>query len=85
MGKMSPYKEATHGVPLALLAHSRLTRELLFFPTEATCPTAGEIRVTGDQRGTILFTSTGGVEIDKDDDGTVDETFANCDEVGACA
>ncbi len=52
----------------------------IFIPDGADCPTAGVLVVTGDLTGTITFTPSGGVEVDNGSDGTVDETYASCEE-----
>ena len=53
---------------------------------DETCPTAGQLSVTiGETTGTATFTETGGVHIDSNGDGTVDEMFDDCDEASACA
>lgn len=49
----------------------------------ADCPTAGKVRVTfADGTSSVTYTSTGGIEIDLGDDGSVDETFGSCDDSG---
>lgn len=59
------------------------TPTAMFIPTNADCPTAGEVLVSGDVTGTVVYTSTGGVEI-KDGSGAVVETHASCNEAQAC-
>ena len=55
----------------------------IFYPTNADCPTAGEVLVSGDVNGTVVYTSTGGVDI-KDNTGAVVETYPSCNEAQAC-
>lgn len=55
----------------------------IFYPTSADCPTAGVVTVSGDVNGTVVYTSTGGVQI-KDSAGTVVETYTSCNEAQAC-
>ncbi len=55
----------------------------IFIPTDADCPTAGVVTVSGDVTGTVVYTSTGGVQI-KDSSGAVVETYSSCDDVQAC-
>jgi len=51
-------------------------------PGEDLCPTAGGIKITrGSSTATLTLTSTGGVEVDLDSDGTVDASYASCDDV----
>ncbi len=61
----------------------------LFYPTNAGsddyCPTAGKILVSGGGAITaVTFTSTGGVKIDEGNNGTIDKTFADCDDADVC-
>jgi hypothetical protein len=55
----------------------------IFYPTNADCPTAGVVLVSGDVNGTVVYTSTGGVDI-KDNTGAVVETYPSCNEAQAC-
>ncbi len=48
------------------------------------CPSAGVIVVTGGINGRIIYTSTGGVQIDEGNDGTVDHTYPSCFDPEAC-
>ncbi len=51
-------------------------------PVEDGCPIAGVVKITrGSSTATLTFTSTGGVEIDLDSDGTVDASYPSCDDV----
>jgi len=54
------------------------------FGVAVNCPTAGVLTVTGDQRGTISYTSTGGVTIDNGSDGSIEQTFPTCTSAKAC-
>ncbi len=54
------------------------------FEVAGNCPTAGVLTVTGDQRGTISYTSTGGVTIDNGSDGSIEQTFPTCSSAKAC-
>ncbi len=54
------------------------------FGVAVTRPTAGVLTVTGDQRGTIRYTSTGGVTIDNGSDGSIDQTFPTCTSAKIC-
>ena len=60
----------------------------LFFSNNAgsdDCPTAGKILVTGGGvTSAVTFTVLGGVEIDEGDNGTIDKTFADCDDADVC-
>lgn len=55
----------------------------LSYPTNGDCPTSGEVVVSGDVNGTVVYTSTGGVQI-KDSTGAVVETYTSCNEAQAC-
>jgi hypothetical protein len=48
------------------------------------CPTSGVISITGDESTTVTFTSSGGIEIDSDGDGLLDERFENCHDAQFC-
>ena len=58
----------------------------VFIPdsSEDQCPIAGEIQVTGDLNATIAFQGNGSVTVDQGNDGTVDETYEDCNEAGIC-
>jgi len=60
------------------------TQAPIFSPVDAPCPTAGVLSVTGDQIGTISYTSTGGVTIDEGSNGSIDRTFPSCSGAQAC-
>lgn len=60
------------------------TPTAIFIPTDGECPTAGEITVSGDVNGTVVYTSTGGVLI-KDGTGTVVESYTSCNQAHACS
>jgi hypothetical protein len=55
----------------------------IFYPTNAICPTAGVVVVSGDVNGTVVYTATGGVDI-QDGAGTVVESYPSCNEAQAC-
>ncbi len=59
------------------------TPTAMFIPTSGDCPTAGVVTVAGDVNGTVVYTSTGGVQI-KDNTGAVVETYPSCNEAQAC-
>jgi hypothetical protein len=58
------------------------TVESVYTNTGADCPYAGVVRVTlgDDTVAEIVFTKGGGVTFDYPVDGTVDDTFATCDD-----
>ena len=56
----------------------------MFFPSETDCPTAGEVTVSGSVNGSVVYTSTGGVQI-KDSSGAVVETYSSCDDIEVCS
>ncbi|MFQ5780450.1 MAG: hypothetical protein ACE5HN_06640 [Nitrospiria bacterium] len=58
----------------------------LFFPTGMNCPTAGEILVTGEGSTTtaVTYTSTGGIDIDEGNDGTVEKQYLSCEGADVC-
>ena len=66
------------------------TTEALVFPVLGAdrgmtdCPTFGVMTVTGDQTTTVTFTSSGGIEIDRNGDGVLDESFENCHDANFC-
>lgn len=55
----------------------------IFYPTSADCPTAGEVVVSGDVNGAVVYTSTGGVNI-QDSTGAVVVSYTSCNEAQAC-
>jgi len=55
----------------------------IYLPTNGDCPTAGEVVVSGSVNGSVVYTSTGGVEV-RDGTGVLVETHASCDEAQAC-
>jgi hypothetical protein len=59
------------------------TTTYIFYPTNTNCPTAGVIVVSGDVNGTVVYTATGGVDI-QDGAGTVVESYPSCNEAQAC-
>ena len=57
------------------------TAEPLALASGETCPTAGRLTVAlPDGTSGIHYTSAGGLEIDIGDDGSVDQSFATCDD-----
>ena len=57
----------------------------LFFPDgEAVCPVSGEIDITGAVTGTVTYTAGGGIDIDEGSDGSVDQSFDDCEDAEAC-
>lgn len=54
------------------------TLEDFITPTGGDCPTSGKIRITGGTNATYIFTSTGGIQIDLGNDGTIDKTYNKC-------
>jgi len=66
------------------------TKEALIFPSLeadgklADCPISGLMAITGDEAITITFTSSGGIEIDNNGDGHVDERLENCYDAQFC-
>jgi hypothetical protein len=61
----------------------------LFVPDSSggdDCATAGKVLVSGD--GVVVSvtaTATGGIEVDEGDDGSVEKSFADCDEADVCS
>jgi hypothetical protein len=58
----------------------------IFYPDgDVDCPTAGKLLVTGGGvTSAVTFTASGGVQIDEGNNGTIDKTFAHCDDADAC-
>lgn len=54
------------------------TLEDLITPNGEDCPTSGKIRITGGTNATYIFTSTGGIQIDLGNNGTIDKTYNKC-------
>lgn len=48
------------------------------------CPIAGKLVISGSMVGTVKYTSTGGVQIDNGNDGTVDQSFDSCEDADVC-
>lgn len=62
--------------------------EDLFFPDDSDedCPTNGTILITGGGTTTaVKYTSTGGIQIDEGNNGSVEKEFADCVEAEVCA
>lgn len=57
-----------------------------FFPTEGDgCPVSGKtVTKSGDAATAINYTSTGGVEIDEGNDGSIEKSFTTCNEANTC-
>ena len=54
-------------------------------PGSDDCPTAGKLLVTGGGvTSAVTFTALGGVQIDEGNNGTIDKTFADCDDADVC-
>ncbi len=61
---------------------------LPFIPDDEECPVDGKIVVTGGEASsTVIFTSTAGarVQIDEGSNGTIDDTFTDCESAEVCA
>ena len=58
----------------------------IFYPDgDVDCPTAGKILVTGGGvTSAVTFTASGGVQIDEGNNGTIDKTFADCEDADVC-
>lgn len=57
-----------------------------FIPEDGSCPVDGRILVTnGGSTTAVIFTSTGGVQIDEGNNGSIDQTFDSCEESEACS
>lgn len=54
------------------------TLEDLITPNGEDCSTSGKIRITGGTNATYIFTSTGGIQIDLGNNGTIDKTYNKC-------
>lgn len=59
---------------------------LPFFPEDAVCPVEGRILVTQESATTtaVIATSTGGVQIDEGNNGSIEKEFADCEEAEVC-
>lgn len=56
-----------------------------FVPEREECPVDGKSLVTtGGVTSAIIATSTGGVQIDEGNNGSIDQTFANCEDANVC-
>lgn len=53
-------------------------------PIGSYCATTGTMVVSGDVSATIHFAGTGGIQIDRGSDGSIELTFQNCDLTGTC-
>lgn len=56
----------------------------IFLAATEACATEGAVRITGAKSTSIAFTSTGGVNIDTGDDGSIDESFPSCSSASIC-
>lgn len=57
------------------------TMEPIFVPTDAACPTQGAMRVGIAGTNSIIHsTAAGGIDLDLDADGSMDVSYANCDD-----
>ncbi len=62
----------------------QLTREPLRVSTDAECPTGGVLEVTtlADEKvSTVGYTTSGGLEFDFDDDGSIDQRLGSCEDL----
>ncbi len=59
------------------------TLEDLITPNSEDCPTSGKIRITGGTNATYIFTSTGGIQIDLGNNGTIDKTYNKCSDISS--
>lgn len=57
-----------------------------FVPEDGSCPVDGKFIITnGGNTVAVIYTSTGGVQIDEGNNGSIDDTFASCDDAeGIC-
>lgn len=56
-----------------------------FFPAGKSCAVDGKILITqGNLTTAVVATDKGGIQIDKGDDGVIDQTFSDCKEADAC-
>jgi hypothetical protein len=58
-----------------------------FVPEDGSCPVDGRFIITnGNNTVAVIYTSTGGVQIDEGNDGSIDDTFAGCNDAeGICS
>lgn len=57
-----------------------------FIPEDGSCPTDGRFVVTsGSTTAAVIFTSTGGVQIDEGNDGSIEQTFDDCEASDVCS
>lgn len=57
-----------------------------FIPADDSCPVDGRILVTsGGATAAVIFTATGGVQIDEGNNGSVEQTFDNCEDSEVCS
>lgn len=59
------------------------TLEDLIIPNGKNCPTSGKIRITGGTNATYISTSTGGIQIDLGNDGTIDKIYNKCSDASS--
>src|SRR5581483_3842067 len=72
--------------PCASGTYTMTTESPLFFPKGAACPVEGKVLIAGGGMTTsVTATSTGGVNIDEGNDGTIDKTFETCDGSDLCS
>lgn len=61
------------------------TSSPLFLGTTASCATEGTVRVSSARKALLQYTSTGGIDIDADDNGSIDTAYGSCiDAPAAC-
>lgn len=56
-----------------------------FIPVDDSCPVSGRFLVTGGGTTTaVIFTPAGGIQIDEGNNGSIEQTFADCEDAEAC-
>ncbi len=64
---------------------STAPESLPFTPDGSSCPVEGRFLVTsGDSAAAVISTSTGGIQIDEGNNGSIEATYLDCEEAEVC-
>lgn len=62
------------------------TPTTLFIPEDQSCPIEGKLLFTGGGATVAVISSPGGgIDIDEGDNGSIEKTFANCEDANVCS
>lgn len=57
-----------------------------FIPADGSCPVSGKFLITsGSTTTAVTFTPTGGIEIDEGNNGSVEQSFTDCESAEVCS